>query len=97
MLSPKKSADGESIYDRVFLAGDSDQDGFWNLKEFNSIQVKMEHDPLSESQFQALCTQVVDDPSHGLTKEYLRFLCNAHGRKFLSLFGDTARALGIDR
>ena len=55
----------------------------------------MEHDPLEESQFRALCTRVGDDPEKGLTKKYLHFLCNEHQRKFLSLFGDTARALGI--
>ena len=52
LVSPRRSVvvDGESIYDQVFRAGDLDSDGRWNLQEFNRIQVKMEHDPLEESQ-----------------------------------------------
>jgi len=90
-----RTIDGETVYNRVFDAGDLDKDGFWNIQEFNLIQNKMEHDPVSEAQFRSLCIQVGDDPKKGLTTKYLHYLCNEHGRAFLSLFGDTARALGV--
>ena len=84
-----------ALVSAVFEAGDEDGDGYWNFKEYNRINEKMESGPINATQFEFLCKKIGDDPLKGLSVRYLNFLHSKHEKKFIGLFHETAQALGI--